>query len=104
MTVKEVAKCLGVNEAKIRRMCEKNMIDCCVVLRQTDGMESWRGYKTRIRDKKEYEIMPEEIEYLDWWFNYGGREEYISRVHTLCNARKSKSNKRAKMTITIEEI
>lgn len=98
MTVKEVAKFLGLEEVEIRKLCDKHMIDCCVVERPTQDEDSWGCFKI----VKDYEIMPEEIEYLDWWFNYGGRKEYLSRVHRITH--KPKNKNKVKMTITIEEI
>lgn len=99
MTVKEVAKCLGVHEDYILDLCRKNRISHCKVRRPVLGMERTVKFVTV------YEIDPEEIEYLDWWLN-GGKNEYLTRIRDIykLNENLKHNQKRYKMTTIIEEI
>ena len=99
MTVKEVAKALGCSEEYIKNLCNSNMISYFVVSRsQFDPL----NHKGPIHLKK-IEIDPEEVEYIDWWLNGGGRKRYSKELYSLLRSR-ALNKKRYKMTITIEEI
>lgn len=99
MTVKEVAKCLGVNEDYIFNLCRENRISYCKVRRPVLGREDTVKFVTV------YEIDPEEIEYIDWWLN-GGKNEYITRIRNIYNLNENlkHNKKRYKVTTIIEEI
>ena len=99
MTVKEVAEALGCSEEYVKKLCSSNMISHFVVTRSI--FDPW-NHRGPIHSKR-IEIDPEEVEYIDWWLNGGGRELYSKELYPLLKS-KLLSKKRYKVTTIIEEI
>lgn len=99
MTVKEVAKALGCSEEYIKHLCSSGVISHFVVTRSK--FDPW-NHRGPIHLKR-IEIDPEEVEYIDWWLNGGGRKQYSKELYSLLRSG-ALDKKRYKVTTIIEEI
>lgn len=107
MTIKEVARDLGVSESYIYGLIKDGVIDYHVVGRldypvcfvlDDDGVNMI--LKHQLAYKKHIEIDPEEVEYIDWYINVGRGENQNIRIIARENHDFQKQNRR-KMTIEV---
>ena len=98
MTIKEVARDLGVSEWFIRKLIDDGLIDYYVIGKRINNPNKPGNGKIIIR---QIGIDPEEVDYIDWYLNIGKHENENIIKYVQNDKDFQKQNKKKKITISI---
>ena len=107
MTIKEVARDLGVSELFVRNLIEDGLIDYYVIQHRIpvnqilNKLRRDPPEKSGILDITVFGIDPEEVEYIDWYIHYGKKENRGIRTIVKNNKDFQKQNEKKKRTINV---